>query len=89
VLPAQDLESARVGADRMRAAIEELAVPHPGIEAPGVVTVSAGVASFEPDCADDVAKLLKRADAALYEAKEGGRNRVAVGAARPSPRPVR
>jgi two-component system cell cycle response regulator len=89
VLPAQDLESARLAAERMRAAIEGLAVPHPGIEAPGIVTVSGGVASFEPDCGDDVAKLLKRADAALYEAKEGGRNRVAVGAPTRSPRPVR
>ena len=38
------------------------------------VTVSIGVASLEPDCNDE--ELLKRADDALYKAKQSGRNRV-------------
>jgi diguanylate cyclase (GGDEF)-like protein/PAS domain S-box-containing protein len=37
------------------------------------VTVSVGLCVF-PDCANDADGLLKNADAALYEAKEGGRN---------------
>jgi diguanylate cyclase (GGDEF)-like protein/PAS domain S-box-containing protein len=37
------------------------------------VTVSVGLCVF-PDCAHDADSLLKNADAALYEAKEGGRN---------------
>ncbi len=37
------------------------------------VTVSVGLCIF-PDCAHDADSLLKNADAALYEAKEGGRN---------------
>jgi diguanylate cyclase (GGDEF)-like protein len=85
LLPSQTLDTARIAADRMRAAVEALAIPHPGIDPPGVVTISGGVASFEPERGDGVARLLKRADAALYEAKEGGRNRVAVGAARAQP----
>ncbi len=40
------------------------------------VTISVGVASFRPG--DDVETLVSRADAALYRAKEAGRNRVAV-----------
>jgi two-component system, cell cycle response regulator len=80
VMPAQTLETALIAANRMRSAIEALAVPHPGLGPGGTVTVSAGVASFESGRGDDVESLLARADAALYEAKEGGRNRVEVGA---------
>lgn len=77
----EDLEGATLAADRMRSAIEGLGIRHPGLAPPGVVTVSGGVACFEPGSAEDVATLLERADAALYEAKQAGRNRVATGAA--------
>src|SRR5207237_742193 len=40
------------------------------------VTISVGVASAHPGC-EDLHSLLKAADAARYEAKRGGRNRVA------------
>lgn len=58
-------------AERVRAAVERAAFPHPDAEA-GVLTVSIGVAAG-PDKTGD---LLARADAALYEAKHVGRNRV-------------
>ena len=41
----------------------------------GRVTISGGVATWPSD-GDDVDSLLRNADAALYEAKRGGRNRV-------------
>ena len=41
------------------------------------VTVSAGLASF-PEHGDTVTALLARADAALYDAKHGGRNQVRI-----------
>ena len=41
-----------------------------------LITVSAGVASFRPG--DDVDALVARSDAAMYRAKEAGRNRVVV-----------
>jgi two-component system, cell cycle response regulator len=44
------------------------------------VTVSVGVSSLQPPN-DSVAKLVKRADVALYEAKNKGRNRVVANAA--------
>jgi diguanylate cyclase (GGDEF)-like protein len=43
-----------------------------------VVTMSFGTAGFRPGQATTVEDLLKQADAALYEAKEAGRNRVGV-----------
>jgi diguanylate cyclase (GGDEF)-like protein len=46
---------------------------------PGMVTVSIGVATFDPAVPDSSqSALLKRADTALYQAKHGGRNRVVV-----------
>jgi diguanylate cyclase (GGDEF)-like protein len=54
---------------------------------PFFVTVSVGVAVTEdPDC--DVSSLLKRADAALYRAKQLGRNRVECADPAPVLRPV-
>ncbi len=73
VLPGQTYEEAAVAAERVRAAVETVAMPHP-VGIGGVVTVSAGVASGTKDYGD----LIARADAALYDAKRGGRNRVVV-----------
>jgi two-component system, cell cycle response regulator len=75
--PEQDLHTATIAAERMRTAIEGLAIPHPGVEPESVVTVSGGVACLGPD--ESVGSLLGRADAALYRAKRDGRNRI-VGA---------
>jgi diguanylate cyclase (GGDEF)-like protein len=74
LLPEQSLETATLAAERLRAAVERLAIPHP---AGGVVTVSAGVAGLHKlECGPD--EVFELADQALYRAKEGGRNRVEV-----------
>lgn len=66
-------EEALEVAERVREAVEHTGVAHPRTE-PGVLTVSLGVA-----CGLDAPEeLLARADVALYEAKEAGRNRVMV-----------
>ncbi|HEY0613640.1 MAG TPA: sensor domain-containing diguanylate cyclase [Candidatus Elarobacter sp.] len=73
-----DREGAYQVAERLRAAVAALAIPHRRSSVRGnVVTISAGVATLGgPDDALDA--LVDRADAALYRAKNAGRNTVAV-----------
>ena len=69
----QSLVDAELAMERMRSQIERLAIPSAG---GGPLTVSVGVAQVDPE-EDHTAELwIARADAALYEAKSGGRNRV-------------
>jgi diguanylate cyclase (GGDEF)-like protein len=61
-------------AEKLRATVEASEIDA-GLEAPVRITISVGVACFPQDGADERG-LFERADAALYRAKEGGRNRV-------------
>ena len=74
VLPEQDARDAAATTDRLRQTVEDLGIPHPDGTPRGVVTISAGVAISAE--AEDADALLKAADAALYAAKNAGRNRV-------------
>ena len=71
ILPSTSLENAVMVAGKLRRAVE--AHNFPGV--PRTVTISVGVAEFpaEGKAADD---LIRPADERLYEAKQGGRNRV-------------
>lgn len=74
LLPGSDADAAHVIAERLRKAVVELGVDDGrGGSLPGV-TISIGLANVSArDQPDD---LLGRADAALYRAKQAGRNRV-------------
>ncbi|MEO8498807.1 MAG: GGDEF domain-containing protein, partial [Planctomycetota bacterium] len=70
LLPGSNLDEASQAAERFRSAIGESRFrDRTGGHAP---TISCGVAEAQPD--DDSISLIKRADSALYAAKEAGRN---------------
>ncbi|BAU49302.1 diguanylate cyclase [Sulfurifustis variabilis] len=77
VLNHGDLDGAQVQAEKIRAAVERVAVTH---EKGSIrVTASIGVARAERvDGLNSLSAVLRRADTALYAAKQAGRNRVAV-----------
>jgi diguanylate cyclase (GGDEF)-like protein len=76
VLPNTRLPTAVRVAERLREAIADLGLQHPGSPL-GIVTISVGVAAVADGQLDHEA-LIHDADEALYRAKEQGRNRVAV-----------
>jgi diguanylate cyclase (GGDEF)-like protein len=82
VLPGTDLEGAYNLAERVRAGIEELALPLLDGEGVLSVTASFGVATL-PGSADDMRDLVAAADEALYRAKRAGKNRTVRAEASP------
>jgi diguanylate cyclase (GGDEF)-like protein len=79
LLPGQRLELAAAAAERMRGAVEGLRIPHPSGGTSATLTISIGVAMRDARNEGSVEAVLREADAALYRAKDSGRNRVVVG----------
>lgn len=77
VLPDTPPERAASVAEKIRKAIEDLAIEHAGSEY-GRVTASIGAAGWTPERDADVTEVIRAADEALYDAKATGRNKVAV-----------
>ena len=75
ILPQTDVEEARLLAERLRKAVEALAVPVGNASVH--VTISTGIASYPAPNVDTPDELIREADRALYRAKQDGRNRVA------------
>jgi len=81
LLPETSGEAAFALAERLRLQVRACV---PMIEQQRVdLSVSIGIAEADPDM-PDIHALLKRADQALYEAKRGGRNRVAIAGRSPA-----
>ncbi|MDN3556250.1 GGDEF domain-containing protein [Halomonas maura] len=75
VLPGAPAEAGPRMAESLRAAVEQLAIPHHPYPR---VTISVGVSHVAPGQALAAESLIESADAALYAAKRTGRNRVQV-----------
>jgi diguanylate cyclase (GGDEF)-like protein len=84
-LPGESTKKAMEVAERIR--VEVATATADGKNSIEPVTVSIGVATF-PGNGSSVDELIANADAALYEAKERGRNQVVQSEAEPSARPV-
>ena len=75
LMPMSDLDAAQTVAERLRVSVRATPVDTPA--GPVAVTLSIGVVRAERGD-DDPLALLRRADQALYEAKQGGRDQVRV-----------
>jgi len=76
VLPETDLEGAVKVAELLRDKVESLKIEHEKSLVSNYLTISLGVATAVPSREDAARELISSADAALYQAKEEGRNRV-------------
>ena len=75
VLPETSKQDAFVVAEKVRKAVQESIANDVADEGPTTVTISAGVASYMED-GTDATELIAKADAAVYTAKNDGRNAV-------------
>jgi two-component system cell cycle response regulator len=78
ILPEQSSDGGVIFAERIRRKIAELDLDHELNRPEGRVSVSVGVAAAPAGSAASLDDLLGRADAALYDAKAAGRDRVVV-----------
>ncbi len=85
ILPGRTPTEAAVAAEKIRGDIARHRFLFGERQSMGRITVSGGVASFPADAVDGTG-LLERADAALYRAKQAGRNRIEICV--PPPRPL-
>lgn len=75
VLPGTDRTGAMLVAERLVETVIAMKIPHAESAVSDWVTISVGVATSNDNSSNNIEKLIKSADGALYDAKTGGRNR--------------
>ena len=87
ILPDTEQQGALYVAETLRSTVLRCELPHAACSTGPFVSVSVGVSVTRPDSSSAVEPMLAAADAALYQAKHGGRNQVAYADnATPGPR---
>jgi len=81
LLPETQGDGAELVGERLREMVITANIAHPKNPPQDRISISIGVASFDPQSPMTGAEVMKAADNALYEAKAGGRNRVVRAAA--------
>jgi len=77
LLPGRTLDAAIAQGEALRRAVAEEALAHPASPLAPYVTISVGVAALVPSDEASAEQLVAAADRAMYDAKAGGRDRVA------------
>jgi diguanylate cyclase (GGDEF)-like protein len=75
-VPGASMSDARAIMERIRRQVETLRLQYGAYELS--FTFSGGIASFPAPGVNDVEGIIQRADAALYKAKENGRNQLVI-----------
>ena len=76
LLPEVDLQGALQVGERILTSVRGLAIEHQDSTVSEIVTMSLGAATLIPEPAQCCGQLIKLADEALYQSKNGGRNRI-------------
>jgi diguanylate cyclase (GGDEF)-like protein len=79
ILPGASRANAMRTATRLQEMVQEEAIPHQSSGIADVLTVSQGLITARPENELSPGELVQKADKALYEAKERGRNAIAIG----------
>lgn len=76
MLPETNMSGAEKVARELQQTIRKMHIEHPGSNVEPFITLSIGIASHIPSFPEKAEELLHKADIALYQAKERGRNRI-------------
>ena len=76
ILPDTDWNGAAHLAEHARYAVAQLQIPHAASAAAHFVSISGGIAVFDPRASTTAGQLIAAADQALFQAKSLGRNRI-------------